>query len=199
MGLPRIIMPDRNVDIPEEVHRIEIRYPDARIYNVAVSGASEVLTLRSEVVAEVEWQMMQFPNAADYDLHRQLQAWWRHALQGGVWSFARDRNKIVHTTLSVAAVAGASSVVVTSATGIVAGQQYLIRNDVRSQLVEVASIASAPTITLTENLLFAFDAGAIFRDEYYLFGEVIDAEEAPIQKVMPDHYNVLLRFRESRN
>jgi len=199
MGLPRIILPDRNIDIPEAVHRIDVRYPDARIYNVAQSGASEVLTIRAEIVAEVEWQMMSFGNSTDLALHRKLQSWWRHAVQGGVWSFARDRTKVVHTTLTTDAAAGASSVIVTSATGIVAGQQYVIRSDVRSQLVEVASIASAPTITLTEPLLFAFSDGAVFRDEYYIFGEVIAAEEAPVQKVMPHHYNVLLRFRESRN
>lgn len=197
MGLPRIILPDRNVDAPEEVHRIEIFYPDQRIYNVALSGKSETITMRSEVVATVEWQMMSFPKTADYVFHRKLQAWWQHAKAGGSWSFARDRDKTVHTTLSANAAAGAGSVVVTSATGIVAGQQYIIRDALHTQLVEVASIASAPTITLTENLLFDFDTAAIFRDEYYLFGELLDTTP-PIQKTMPDHYNVVLNFRESR-
>jgi hypothetical protein len=197
MGLPRIIMPDRNVDIPEEVHRIEVVYPDQRIYNVAISGKSETLTMHSAAFATVEWQWMSFANAADYALHRKLQQWWQHAKAGGQWSFARDRDKVVHTTLASNASAGASSIVVTSATGIVVGQQYVLRGQY-TQLVEVSSIASAPTIALTEPLLFEFDTLAVFRDEYYLFGEVLDATAPPIQKELPDHYHVTLQFRESR-
>ena len=197
MGLPRIILPDRNIDFPEDIHRIDVRYPDERIYNVAQSGASEVLTIRAEVVAEVEWQMMSFGNSTDLALHRNLQGWWRHAVQGGVWSFARDRDNVVHTTLSANAAAGASVVTVTSATGIVVGRQYVIRDDVRLQLIEVDEIAGS-NITLTEDLLFDFFSGAVFRAEQFLYGE-IGEQEQPIQKVMPHHYNVLLRFRESRN
>jgi len=69
----------------------------------------------------------------------------------------------VNTTLSGAAAAGASTVTVTSATGIVRGRKYLLTGAaaVGGEFVTVKSIAST-TITLVRPLMLAHASGATF-------------------------------------
>src|SRR5687768_5015291 len=121
MGLPRIIYNSKNVDFLDMPR--ELQKPVQRVRGVsrAKGGkATEVLTFRSEAIVSVS-----FPYQDDATLRRKLEQWLAWASKGNAWQFAFDRDDTVKTTINATAAAGASAVVVASATGIVQDREYL--------------------------------------------------------------------------
>ena len=122
----------------------------------------------------------------DGNLRWQLWNWWHWACKGNAWAITLDSSRTVSTTLSAGAAAGATTVTVTSATGIVAYRRYKIWDGPNFALVYVNSVSSN-TVTLAETLNVPFGSGAIFRDENYYYGALREPElDLPIIDVNPD-------------
>src|ERR1043166_7532604 len=126
MGLPRITYNGKNVDFGEDLSEMDVLYPDQANTNTSVAGIEEVLTERVECTVRAFWDSPILSGGPDTDLKRKLRQWLPWAKAGNTWTFARDSAEVVNPTLSATAAAGASSVVVTSATGITIGKQYEI-------------------------------------------------------------------------
>lgn len=135
----------------------------ARIADVhrADSGLSE--TAVRERYDRLRFGVEAFSDLSTYDA---LVAWWSHAEQGKPFGVALDSADRVDTTLSASAVAGATSITVTSGTGIVAGRRYKIR-DADGRNEEIVTVGggyvSGTTVPLAAGLVYARASGAILR------------------------------------
>lgn len=195
MGLPRISYNSKNVDLPEDVSVMPWQLQQQGTQNRSVSGIGvETLSHRIDVVVSAAWDMLVASGVADTERKRQLRQLAQWIQAGSAFTFARDRDKTVNTTISADAAAGASSVVVASATGITIGDEYVLRDSLRAETVKVSNI-SGTTITLAETLNFDFAAGARFR-----YAEYWPARAVPgtlvVRDVPPVQFSVSLDFYE---
>jgi hypothetical protein len=95
-------------------------------------------------------------------------------------------------------VAGSTIIGLTSTTGIDAGAQYIIRNDVHCELVKVLTVDSATQVTLVEGLNFDYSDGDRFRSEFYWPARLLDNDPVILERP-PLHYDVELSFAEDLN
>lgn len=163
-GSKTIALSPSNQPVSETDWRRQIDPNQIVTANRSISGIEERLNVRLDLMASIGFRY--FLTTNDATIKRNLQQWFSYAQEGGAWYFALDSSKTVLTTLSSSASAGASSVVVTSATGITSGQQYVIRGSTRMELIKCASVAGT-TINLTETLINDWFAGDRFRSEFY--------------------------------
>lgn len=114
-------------------------------------------------------------NSTNLDLRRQVHNWWQWAQQGNTFRLVFDSTKTVKTTLSGAEALGQTLLSVTSTSGFVVGQYYVIRSGANYQLIKVSSIDGIGlTITASEALDFNFPSGAVVRDQYLWDGVIRD-------------------------
>ena len=168
MAEPRITYNNKNVDFPTGALKgtfvVDPVVP--KTVNTTMAGSSETITEpRLDVRVSARWKLN------DDDIRSALENWWQYAQRGNSWTFAYDANKTVSTTLSSGASQGDGSVVVTSATGILNGQQYVILDGAIYQLITVEGI-SGTTISFAGTLDSAISNGATFRDRYFFNGEL---------------------------
>ena len=152
---------------------------------------------RKGVIVAVEWDLLTSSGVADDTRKRQLRQLSQWAQAGNSFNFARDRNKVVNTTLSADAAAGASTVSVISATGITIGDEYIIRDATYAELIKVANVVST-TITLTEPLNFALDSGSRFRYAEYWPARLAPGANLIVERP-PLHFGVQFDFIEDVN
>lgn len=169
------------------------------LVGVPVDGVS-VETLNVAMESRVLVSLMKFNDveAAHQTLRRNLLQWYAWASMGKAWTFAYDSSDTVLTTLAAGANAGSSSVEVSSATGIVAGRQYVIRSATQLDIVRVASI-DGTTLTLTESLNFDFADGDRFRTLRYWPARLADLSRNPIVERPPLMWDLQLEFIEDLN
>lgn len=191
-ALPRLAYNSRWIDFPYQIWRIQDDPIHATLRNQSASKVEELLNVSVDQVVDLAWRW--FTNANDATLKRNLRQWFEWAQQGGAWYIALDNGQTVLTTLSAAASAGATTVTVTSAMGIIVGKLYVIRSATKYQLVKVSAISST-TITLTEALDFDVASGDRFRSEQYWQGRLVNNTN-PIVEMPPLHYDFNLTFRE---
>lgn len=160
----------------------------------SADGDCETLIQRTDVIVSVGWEMLVASGAPDTETKRKLRQLSQWIQAGNAFTFARDQSKTVNTTLANAASAGASSVVVTSATGISIGDEYVIRDTVHAENIKVSNVVST-TITLAETLNFGYAAGSRFR--YVEFWPAICMPGARlIEDLPPLHFRAFLDFIE---
>ncbi len=201
MGLPRVSYNSKDIDLSEDV---SMRVADpvvVAVRNLLYLGDLETLVQKTVIRGELRWEMVTASGVTDATARRhfrQLSTWIQ---EGNLFTVARDRDKTADTTLSVAAAAGAASVTVTSATGLAAGDQYILRDKVHVELVQIAAGGiSGNVITLEETTNFAFAIGARFRDDEYWPARLPDGLKDPIiQENPPTQFDVILPFVEEVN
>lgn len=203
MATSRITYNSKTIDLGRapQVLRVDARVP--RVINTTLSGINEVITLpRVDVHVHIE-----IPQINSALLRMQMEDWWQWAQRGGSWSFAKDSSKTVSTTLTGVSNAGATLAVVSSATGIVNGQQYVLIDGPNYAVVTVLSQAST-SITLTGAIDVAFGIGARFRDLAFWNGIIrnSDADHPCVDHAANDpsgqlfpiqHFDVILDFFEA--
>ncbi len=172
-------------------------YPLQSSTSRTLSGVADDILLRADAAISIGFQRFVNATADHATLKRNLQQWLQWAQTGQAWTFARDSTKTANTTLSSAAAAGASSVVITNATGLVIGNQYILRSKDNIELVKISNIAST-TITLTETLNFGYATGSRFRDELYWPGRLLDKTNPIIEQPIR-HWGFELTFAEDVN
>jgi hypothetical protein len=167
MGLPRITFNSKNVDFTKDVAEFTILPVRARLRNESASGKSETLNMASGFSVTALIRNLKNSDATEGDLKTALYELMQWAEDGQSWVFNRDRDVTVNTTLDSAAVAGATSIPVASATGIVSGSRYAIESLMQVAIVEASNSATDP-VTITVALNYAFASGARFRAFEYL-------------------------------
>lgn len=197
MSTPAIVYNGKNVIFPENPFQLQPEYPEDRIDILSISKVMQSLNLAPNAVMQYGFRL--FENVAQATFKRNLKQWFLWAQNGGSWIFAYDLNLQNITTLNGGVLAGASSVVVTSATGLVVGNQYVIRSKTNLELVKISGI-SGTTITLVESLNYAYATGSRFRDELYWPARLNPGDKkSPVVEVPPLHFNVSLNFMEDVN
>jgi len=189
----RITYNGKNIDFPKSFFEKQIDSSRLVIQNKGV--IQETLNVAATEMVRVSFRGLL--NVDHADLKRQLQQWFQWAQEGKYWTFAADSTKTVLTTLNGGASAGATTMALTSTAGISADQLFVIRNLVRLDVVEVASVSS-PNVTLSESLNVDFTTGSRFRTAEFWPGRLADAKH-PIIEDPPRHYRVLLNFTEDVN
>lgn len=194
MGSPTIYYAtSKSITLSQRPQRQQFLDPDQVVVsNTAISGIEERLNVRLDL--PVSFSFRYFVTPTEATLKRNLQQWLALAKEGGEWFFALDSAEKVLTTLSDSSLAGDSSVEVTSATGIVIGNQYLIRSSTRGELVKVAGV-SGTTITLTETLNNDWFTGDRFRSEQYWPGRLVKPRNVLVERE-PLWFDLNLEFIE---
>lgn len=200
MGLPRIVYNGKNIDLPEDV---SMRLWDPFVIgarNQSILGAVEFLTQRTDIRGEVTWEMLSSSGSSDSTRRRQFRQLSTWAQEGRLFYVARDRDITVNTTLASDVAAGASTFSVSSASGMTAGMQLVIRDGLRAELVQIDTGGiSGTTITPIETLNFGFSAGARVRYVEYWPARLPENAGRIIQENPPLHFNVTLPFVEDVN
>lgn len=199
MSFPNIVYNSKTLDLGQQPYALQVEYPRARLVNRSASKVTETLNISPDSCYSFKCRWLKNSNATQATLKRNLYQFFEWAQEGGVWYFAKDASKTVLTTLSSSASAGASSVVVTSATGITVGQQYVLRSKTRQELIKVASVVGT-TIGLTETLNNDFVSSSRFRDEFYWPARLIgdDSKHIVVER-LPLWYDIEMQFCEDVN
>jgi hypothetical protein len=198
MGLPRIIY--QLPTSPPTTKTIDFQtgpanYPPELITGGILSEPNYTHQVTDYLVqTHVGRMRFDFPALADTNggrdtaLVRNLLQWRIFALEGGEWWFALDRDDAISTTLASPAAIGDASIVVDDATGIVNGGTYKLQEPTtRTDIVNIASISAAPTLTLSESLNQSFATEAILTSIYYFKGRLLGPESARLRDLMPLH------------
>lgn len=143
-----------------------------RTINTTLTGDTEIVYLpRVDVNVRAT-----FAKETSSTLRLQLHEWWQWAQKGGQFRFVFDTAKTVKTTLSAQEAAGQTILSVTSVTGFVAGQQYVVIGGPNYQLVQIDSVG-ASTITITSSLNATFASGSVVRDQYLWDGIIRNRDQ----------------------
>ena len=197
MGLPRIAYNGKNIDLPEDVSVLPWEPRVVATQTRTVGGIVETLVQRTDVMVTVEWDLLASDGDSDTTRKRQLRQLSQWAQAGNAFAFARDRDKTVHTALDADAAAGDSGVTVEDAAGIAAGDECVIRDAVRSELVRAASV-SGTTVTLEEVLDFDWSAGARFRHAEFWPARLAPGTDLIVERP-PLHFGARFDFIEDVN
>jgi hypothetical protein len=166
MGNPRIVYDGTTLDFPQPASvGSEVRRPPTRdlefSHGKKHSGALRNLYDRGRLLVD---------KFTDAEFERKLVAWWSWAARLNTYAVAIDSADIVDTTLNASANAGATTIQLTSTTGIVVGSRYNIREAAgqEEEAVEVQSINAGVSVVITAGLKYGYVSGDIFRSRNYI-------------------------------
>ena len=202
MGKPRITYNGKTIDFLRAPSTIEPMQPaDNNIVNWNYDHTvRETLVLAKRPVMSFEWPYLTLTSSPtaesplDRPLIAQLAQFRIWAMDGGAWTFARDSEEAVSTTLNGAVSAGDKSVVVTSATGVRAGRRYVIRTPTAMEIVTVEAI-NGTTVMLDAALDADFATGVVFRSWLYWNASLVSATMRDLMPRVPD-FAYQLEFEE---
>lgn len=135
--------------------------------NISASGKPETLNIASGYTVRAIFTSLRTKDSTEGDLRTALLQASQWADSGQAWTLLADSGVTVNTTLDGAAAAGATSIPVTSATGILSGSLYAIEKALEVATVEASNSATDP-VTITAALDNGFPSGSRFRAFYYL-------------------------------
>jgi hypothetical protein len=166
-GLPRITYNGNNIDFPVDAYILEIDQQMFGLSNFSASGTEEYLAVSLEVGVKVTFRGFLNANSTHQQLRQDIQQWDIWAQLKLPWTFARDRNETILTTLSAAASAGATTLALTTTASIREGALYVVRSKDVKDLVKVFTVDTTSQVTLTRPLLNSYEAGSRFRSEQF--------------------------------
>lgn len=196
MALPQIVYNGKTINFPWGPYAFNPEYPHRRMQNFSATEIGEVINVTPSVLISMAFR--NFENTAYPDLRRAIEQLWEWASCGQAWRFAMDSSLVSLTTLNGAASAAASSVVVTSNTGLTIGDAVIIRDSNHMQRTKISNIAGT-TITLADTLDFAYVSGARFRHERYWPARLLDTKKHFIREMPPLMYDLEFAFMEDMN
>lgn len=188
----------KTIDFPYMAYRMTPPdYPRLTLGGKSAAGIKETLTVRTDASIDLAFRNLLRRDATHITLKRNLKQWEQWAQNGSAWTLALDSTNTVNTTITNSPAADASVITVASAAGIVAGREYVLRNEFDLEVVKVSGIAGLD-LTLAEPLNFAFFSGDRFRAEMYWPARLVDNRPIIIERG-PLFYDVELRFMEDLN
>lgn len=200
MGFPAIAYNGKTITLSKIPYKLSIEDQPQVLNNRSASGRCETLLVRTDT--RIDWASRNFRNrdATDATLKRQLRQWIVWASLGKSWTFAIDSTDSVLTTSSGAITAGAPFISLTSLTGIVANNLYVLRDAMHLELVKVTALNSPSPgqVTLAETVNFAYPSGARFRSERYWPGRLVP-DRYPIVEHEPLFFDLEFGFTEDVN
>lgn len=169
----QLIYNSKTINLPKAANSIFIDPFVPRTTNTTLTGDTEIVYLpRVDVRVRATFPPFATNNTTRLALHE----WWQWAQKGGQFRFVFDSTKTVKTTLSAQEAAGQTVLSVTSTSGFVIGQQYVIVGGPNYQLVQVSNVG-ASDITVTSSLNATFASGSVVRDQYLWDGIIRDRDQ----------------------
>lgn len=163
MGTPVFAYNGKTISLPKPPEIFFVNPVTPVAINTTLTGVTETIRqARCDVRVHVEWNEASLTAA----LRVQLENLWQWLKQGNTCTLAFDSAKVVATTLVGIEAAGETSILVTSGTNIINGQNYIIKGGPNYQLVNLTGVAGA-TLTTGSTLDYSFAAGSQFRDPYF--------------------------------
>jgi hypothetical protein len=192
---------------PEIVYNgITLSFPEAasnwkplrrRIANVNTSHGGITETVRLAIWDEGLLLVEDFEDAAFF---RSLFAWWEWANQGEQYAVALDSAKKINLSITGTSAAGQPDVLMSTTTGIVVAQEYLLRSAdlTKGEIIVVQSVTAGVKVTATANLKYGYANGDTFRDRAY-YPKAINLDDAQpfFENELPT-YHFEHHFREDR-
>jgi len=197
----RITWNSKTLDFPRvaTVYQPDLLHDVQR--NVSISGRQETLNVRVNAIVAVEFRGLLTLNTTHATFKRNFKQFLLWAQAGNPWYFAWDSAENVLTTLTSVAALGASTLQLSSTTGVDANAFYVLRSEYNAELVKIQSVDSGVQVTLVETINAAYASGDRFRSERYWPAVLIDDGD-PLQED-PDSpgylFKVSFRFREDIN
>jgi len=132
--MPRITYDSKTIDINLANSGLQLAFSQEKNINNSSSGKAE--TVNKFGIQEVSLEMVF--NNSDYD---DFVAWWSWARQGLSWSFVMDASKMVSTTLTASAAAGATSLEISDKTGLADGDYCFLKSalDDKFEVIQLSS------------------------------------------------------------
>lgn len=193
MANPRIIWNANNLDFPEPLLSDFVAKPHSSRVLSHSDGNVASVALKS-----LYWEgRILLDKFTDAQFEADLHAWFSWAVQGKQYAIARDSADVVNTTLTAAATAGDSALVVVSNAGLVVGNRYLLRN-IATREEEIVRIFAfgGPNITTYAGIKYSHPIGAILRTIHYLPKVVSLDDDFPVVENLSLTWSLNHRFRE---
>lgn len=193
---PQIDWNGKSIQFGYDLAPPDISYPDPREETISVAGQGQTRIRRADCLVSI-----MLASFFDDDLLRRVRQWHQWAKRGLSWYLALDSNERVLTALASGASAGDDSIEVESATGIVEGKTYIIRNATNLQPIKVESVVGTTVNFVTGDTLdYNFAAGDRFRSEYYWPARLLNVDNpVQMQKDGPGIWDLLIQIREDMN
>jgi len=188
----RITYNSVNVDLQIGSDGIDVVFMEKNYQERSASGKIETLNI------------FNFGEAITFDSHfqesvyRQLIAWQAWAEQGKAFSFAMDSTLTKDTTLDAAAAAAQKVIPLTSTADLSVDDVCFIRSADRTkyEIVVIASISAGVSVTVDDNLIYAYASGDTFRHWHYWPDLVLPAGEKFKPNKAGSWYSHSFRFLE---
>lgn len=166
-----------NVDLPETVTRYRVGPATDRSQAVSLGRKAYSVTHSAWWECEVEIKSIRPTETLTLAT---IIAWQTHALAGGEFSFALDRDQTFDETLAVAASQGDTQLEHTTTTVTIASGDWLCLEEVNDPFLyewaQVATIDSSVDITLVEQINHDLSIGAIVRHRDYWPSCILSAD-----------------------
>lgn len=123
-----------------------------------------------ETIVFEEWQEIELSiEKLTRDQYNALYAWWAYARQGDNFSFAANSAETGNTTLDDTAAAGQKVIPLTGTADFSVGDYCLIKQASGDdfEIIQIASISDAVSVTAENNLEYSYTSGDIFRHQHY--------------------------------
>lgn len=200
MAIPFISYNSKTITFTQDVYRLQMDYPRQVIRNESASGFVETLKVRADVVIDLAFRFFVNADSADAELKRHLEQWSVWAQEGRPWTFARDSNHAVLSSLNGSHAAGVTVLSLTSMAGVAVNGLYVLRNWLGLELVKVTALNTpgAGQVTIADSLNFSYFTGDRFRSQQYWPARLL-TNQNPLIERPPLWYDVELRFAEDVN
>lgn len=193
----RIVYNSKTITFPRGGQDFHVDYLGPRLINESPADIAEILNVGPSVLISAAFRDFQNSESTHATFKRNIYQWFEWARKGGTFTFAKDSTKVSSTTLSAGASSGGSSLTVASTSGIVAGDQIILRSDTDIELAKVSSIPVSGTISLTETLNVAFASGSVVRHEFYWSARLQEyRKHCIVDKIVDGRFDVELFLKE---
>jgi hypothetical protein len=167
MAFSQIAYGSKTISFPRVPTDVLILPSRATLANLSLSGKPETLNIASGFTVQITFPNFRNNDTTEADLKTALFEAAQWAESRAIWTFITQSTITVNTTLDATAVAGVSSIPVTSATGIVSGSRYVIEKAEEVEIVKASNTATDP-VSISSALNYSFPSGSRFRAYNYL-------------------------------
>lgn len=203
----RIIYNSKTIIFPRPPEELQTQVILPKVINTSITGDTEhIIRPRVDVLVQAKFFI-----DANASLRAQLESFWRWAQAGNAFTFALSSDKTVNATLSGSEAAGQTVLSLTSTSGVVAGQFYVLKSGPYYQAVRVTAVNTSVSplvndVTIDSALDYTFPAGTRFRSWHFFSGVIRDSNARspfrdrpaglPHGTNGPDHFDFNLEFYE---
>jgi hypothetical protein len=192
----RIVYNSKTITFPRGGQDFHVDYLGARLISESPADIAETLNVGPSVLISAAFRDFQNSDSTHATFKRNIYQWFEWARKGGAFTFAKDSSKVSSTILAGGSLAGSSTLLVSSASGLTIGDQCILRSDTNIELIKIQNLVGT-TITTTETLNNDWASGSVFRHEFYWNARLQDyRRHCIVDKIVDARFDVELLLKE---